>query len=61
MQQAGRIVAVVLIVVGLVWIGQGTRLLDGRSFMVGDVRWAIAGIVLALAGAALWWRVTRVR
>lgn len=61
MQQAARIVAIVLVAVGLVWIGQGSGVLAGRSFMVGDVRWAIAGLALAVAGLALWWRTTRAR
>jgi hypothetical protein len=46
------IIAGGLAVVGLVWIGQGTGLLAGSGFMVGDPRWAAAGIVL-LAGSVL--------
>jgi hypothetical protein len=49
------ILAVGLLAVGLVWVGQGTGLLRGSSFMVGDVRWAFAGLVLLLAGAILAW------
>jgi hypothetical protein len=47
------IVAVACIAVGLVWIGQGLGLLRGSSFMVDDVRWAIAGAVLVVVGAVL--------
>jgi hypothetical protein len=43
----------ILIVAGLVWIGQGTGLLQGRSFMVDDVRWAIAGGAFVAIGLAL--------
>ena len=39
-----------LLAVGLVWIAQGTGLLRGSSFMVGDPRWAIAGAVLVVLG-----------
>jgi len=45
--------AFVLVAVGLVWIGQGTGLLRGSSFMVDDVRWAIIGVVLLVAGLVL--------
>ena len=43
----------VLMLVGLVWLAQGTGVLGGSSFMVGDPLWAIAGIVLIVAGAWL--------
>ncbi len=55
-----RIVALVLLVVGVVWIGQGLNLIPGSpmtsfitdSFMTGQPEWAVAGAVLvALAGA----------
>ena len=50
----GRMLAAVLLIaVGLVWIGQGTGALGGSSFMVGDPLWAIAGLVAALAGVVL--------
>jgi len=47
------VVALLLAAVGLVWIGQGLGILRGSSFMVDDVRWAIAGVVLVAAGAVL--------
>lgn len=46
-------VAVGLIVVGLVWVGQGTGLLAGSSFMVGDARWAAIGLAMVAVGAVL--------
>lgn len=50
----GRIIAgLALIAVGLVWIGQGTGLLRGSSFMVGDPRWAVIGLVFVVGGAVL--------
>ena len=44
---------VVLIAIGLVWIGQGTGLLRGSSFMVGDPVWAWIGAIAAVLGAGL--------
>ena len=49
-------VPVVLLLVGLVWIGQGLGLLRGSSFMVDDVRWAVIGAVLVAGALALAWR-----
>ena len=52
--RGGR-VAIILIALGLVWIGQGTGLLTGGSFMVGDMRWALIGagcLVIGLIIAA---------
>ena len=47
--------AVLLIVVGLFWIGQGSGLLPG-SAMSGQSFWAVAGVVLAVVGGILLWR-----
>jgi hypothetical protein len=44
---------VVLIATGLVWIGQGTGLLQSRSFMVGSPIWAVIGLIAVVAGAVL--------
>ena len=50
----GRLMfGVLLALVGLVWIGQGLGLLRGSSFMVDDIRWAVAGVVAVVVGAAL--------
>ena len=50
----GRLImAVLLILVGAVWIGQGTGVLTGESFMVGDPVWAIIGLALVAAGIAM--------
>jgi hypothetical protein len=45
-----RILAAGLVAIGLGWIGQGSGLLQGSSFMVGDPRWAVAGVVLLIGG-----------
>jgi hypothetical protein len=47
------IVALALVAVGLVWIGQGTGLLRGESFMVDEPLWAVVGAIAVLAGAGL--------
>jgi hypothetical protein len=44
------------VLVGLIFIGQGLGLLQGRSFMVGDRSWALIGAVLVVGGAVLAWR-----
>jgi hypothetical protein len=44
---------VVLIGIGLVWIGQGTGVLEGRSFMVGSPVWTVIGLIAVVAGAVL--------
>ena len=48
------IVGIVCVLIGLVWIGQGTSLIPG-SVMTGQMQWAIIGLVLlALGGWLLW-------
>jgi hypothetical protein len=47
------IIAGVLIVIGLVWMGQGTGVIQGSGFMTDDVRWAVIGLVVFLVGAAV--------
>lgn len=49
-----RILLVVALLLGLVWMGQGVGLIRG-SFMTGDPLWAVIGaIVSAAAAIALW-------
>jgi len=59
--RTNSVVGFVLVAVGAVWIGQGLGLLRGSSFMVDDIRWAVAGAVFVLAGGALVWRARRPR
>jgi hypothetical protein len=47
------VLAILLMLVGAVWIGQGLGLLRGSSFMVDDVRWAVVGIACVLVGGGL--------
>jgi len=50
----GRLItAVSLIVLGVVWMGQGLGLLRGSSFMVDDTRWAVTGLVAVAFGLVL--------
>ena len=48
---------IILVAIGTVWVGQGSGLLKGTSFMVGDPRWSVAGgaaiaVAIALMAAA---------
>jgi len=45
------VVAVLMVLVGSIFIGQGLGILTGRSIMVGDRTWAVIGAVLVVAGA----------
>lgn len=50
----GRVITgLAVVLVGLVWVGQGVGLLRGASFMVDDVRWAAIGAVAVLVGIAI--------
>ena len=55
------IIAAGLAAVGLVWIGQGLGILRGSSFMVDDLRWAIAGALCLAGGILLAWSALRRR
>ena len=53
-QRRGRLItAASLVVVGLIWIGQGLGLLRSSSFMTDEPFWVVAGAAFAAAGAAL--------
>jgi hypothetical protein len=47
-----RIAGIGMLLAGLVWFLQGINLLPG-SFMTGQVRWAIYGVVSMAAGSGL--------
>lgn len=53
MQRSRWILVSVLVLVGSVWIGQGLGLLRGSSPMVDDPFWAVAGLAVVAAGAAI--------
>ena len=52
MKYALRVFAILLIVVGTIWILQGINVLP-ESFMTGQIQWAYRGAIAAVAGAAL--------
>ena len=45
----------VIVATGAVWIGQGSGLLRGSSFMVGDPMWVVLGAAAIVVGIALIW------
>jgi glucose dehydrogenase len=56
-----RVAGAVLFLTGVVWIGQGTNLIEGSS-MTGSTFWAVMGIVCVAGGLFLlgWpWRQSR--
>ena len=52
MRIALRVIAVLLIGMGVVWILQGVNILPG-SFMTGQIQWAYRGGFAALVGLGL--------
>ena len=53
-QRRGRLItAASLVVVGLIWIGQGFGLFGASSFMFGELFWAAVGAVFVVAGSIL--------
>jgi hypothetical protein len=53
MHRTRAIAAFILIALGLVWIGQGTAIIKGSSFMTGDPLWAWVGVACVVAGIAV--------
>ena len=50
-----RVILVIALILGAVWIGQGVGLVGG-SFMTGRREWAVIGSVLVcVAAPAPWW------
>ncbi len=50
MHRTRAIGGVIIIATGLVWIGQGSGLLRGSSFMVGDPLWVVLGLLAVAIG-----------
>ncbi len=55
------IIVAVTALTGLIWIGQGLGILRGSSLMVGDIRWAIGGLVLLATAILVGWSAVRNR
>ena len=55
MQNVLAVIGVLLVLVGVLWIGQGTGYVHwpADSFMIDERPWAIRGVGLALVGVAL--------
>jgi hypothetical protein len=59
MRIAGTIIGIILILLGGVWILQGSNVIGG-SVMSGQSQWLYIGIVVLIAGlVALWWTYRR--
>jgi uncharacterized membrane protein HdeD (DUF308 family) len=52
MKIGSNLAAAALVLIGLVWSLQGLNPLGG-SFMTGQLKWLISGIIVAIAGIAL--------
>jgi hypothetical protein len=52
MKTVGKVLGVLMVMGGGVWILQGINILPG-SFMTGDPRWAVRGAVLTVMGIVL--------
>jgi len=55
LQNVLAVIGVLLVLVGLLWIGQGTGIVawPANSFMIDERPWAIRGVGLAVVGVAL--------
>ena len=49
---AARVLGVLLMIIGVVWILQGINILPG-SFMTGQTKWAVYGALAVILGAVL--------
>lgn len=52
MKIASNIVGVLLVFIGGVWFLQGINVLPG-SFMTGQTKWAVRGVIAAIMGIAV--------
>ena len=54
-------VGILALLIGLVWIGQGTGTFPypAASFMISQIQWAYYGAALAVVGGIMIWRGSR--
>ena len=57
--RSGLVAAIVVGLVGFVFVLQGLGAPIGRSFMIGDLRWAVIGLVMVVAATVFVWRTLR--
>jgi hypothetical protein len=55
------IIAVVMVLVGAAWAGQGLGLFPGTGFMDGDRTWTVIGALLVVGGIVVGWSAFRMR
>ena len=60
MRTVGKVLGVLMMLGGIVWILQGVNILPG-SFMTGDPRWAVRGLVLVGLGILIFFASSRRR
>jgi hypothetical protein len=61
LKNALLILGILALLIGLLWIGQGTGTVNwpASSFMIRQTEWAYFGAVLAIVGLILIWRARR--
>jgi uncharacterized membrane protein len=61
MRKALFIVGLLMLAIGLLWIGQGTGVIawPNESFMINQIEWAGYGAALAAIGLILIWQARR--
>ncbi len=52
MKTALPLLGILMALIGVVWFLQGINILPG-SFMTGDPKWAVAGVVMLIIGGGL--------
>jgi hypothetical protein len=56
MQRTALVIAVLLILAGATFAGQGLGLIRSTSAMTDDIRWTLIGSAMVVAGAVILWR-----
>lgn len=60
MRIAGNVVGIILVLIGALWIAQGSNLMP-NTMMSGQSMWLWIGVVAAIVGLVLLWWVNRRR
>ena len=59
MRRSRLVLAIILSLIGLVWIGQGTAIIKGSSAMTGSSFWAVIGAILIVVALVVLFRERR--